>query len=137
MKYIFYSTAVIQIPIFVITTYYIFISLFGLHRRKEKKNIEPIKNFAVIVAAHNEEMVIGNIVDNLNSIDYPKSLYDIFVVADNCSDKTAKLASIHGANVFERFDKTKRGKGYALEWMFDILFKMEKKYDAVVKAGLW
>ena len=64
-------------------------------------------------------------------LDYPKELYDIFVIADNCTDKTAKIAKGYGVNVCERFEKDKRGKGYALEWMFEKLFKMEKKYDAV------
>ena len=70
-------------------------------------------------------------VDSFNQIDYPKALYDVYVIADNCTDSTAKVARRHGANVYERFNKDKRGKGYALEWMFDKLFKMKKKYDAI------
>ncbi|MEW8957100.1 glycosyltransferase family 2 protein, partial [Clostridium sp.] len=70
-------------------------------------------------------------VESLVDLDYPKHLYDIFVIADNCTDKTAKIAREHGAKVFERVNKDKRGKGYALEWMFDKIFKMNKKYDAV------
>jgi Glycosyltransferases, probably involved in cell wall biogenesis len=131
MKLVFYLTAAIQIPTFIMTIYYLFISLFGLYRKKENKNVKPQKEFAVIIAAHNEEMVIGNIIDSLNDLDYPKSMYDVFVIADNCTDKTAKIASIHGAYVFERFNDKKRGKGFALEWMFKKLFGMERKYDAV------
>ncbi|MBP2031576.1 cellulose synthase/poly-beta-1,6-N-acetylglucosamine synthase-like glycosyltransferase [Clostridium algifaecis] len=89
------------------------------------------RSFALIVAAHNEEIVIGDIVESLKSIEYPKELYDIFVVADNCNDKTAEMAKDKGAIVYERFNKDKRGKGYALEWMFSKLFKMNKKYSAV------
>ncbi|KRQ87483.1 Beta-monoglucosyldiacylglycerol synthase [Caloramator mitchellensis] len=130
---IFNATFFFQIAIFLITLYYMIISLFGLYRKKEKiKNIEPEKSFALLVAAHNEEMVIGNIVDSLKKLDYPKELYDIFVIADNCSDNTARIAREHGAEVFERFDANKRGKGFALEWMFNNLFQMDKKYDAVV-----
>lgn len=69
---------------------------------------------------------------SLKRLDYPKELYDIFVIADNCTDKTAEKAREKGALVYERFDKDKRGKGYALEWMFNKLFKMDKKYDAVI-----
>ena len=52
------------------------------------------------------------------------SLYDIFVVADNCTDKTAEVASAAGANVHERFNKEEVGKGYAMGWMFDRVEKM-------------
>lgn len=53
------------------------------------------------------------------------------LLADNCTDDTAKIAKTYGVNVCERFNKDKRGKGYALEWMFAKLFKMEKQYDAI------
>ncbi|MDF2675400.1 MAG: putative glycosyltransferase [Clostridiales bacterium] len=92
---------------------------------------KPEKSFALIVAAHNEEIVIGKILESLKTLDYPKELYDIFVIADNCTDNTAAISRKHDVNVYERFDKNKRGKGYALEWMFDKIFKMDKKYDAV------
>jgi cellulose synthase/poly-beta-1,6-N-acetylglucosamine synthase-like glycosyltransferase len=107
------------------------LSLFGLFRRKEKKNYTPNKKFAMIVAAHNEEVVIANLIESLKHQDYPKELYDIFVIADNCNDSTAEISRKHGAKVFERTNKEKRGKGYALEWMFDKIFKMDKKYDAI------
>jgi cellulose synthase/poly-beta-1,6-N-acetylglucosamine synthase-like glycosyltransferase len=65
-------------------------------------------------------------------LEYPKELYDIFVIADNCSDDTAEIAKQAGAIVCERFSETGKGKGFALEWMFDKLFQMERQYDAVV-----
>ncbi|EDU36293.1 glycosyltransferase, group 2 family protein [Clostridium sporogenes ATCC 15579] len=111
--------------------YYLIISLFGIYRKKNNKNISDKTKFALIVAAHNEELVIGNIIESLKMMDYDKKLYDIFVIADNCTDKTADIAKKKGAIVRERFDKKRRGKGYALEWMFNIIFKMEKKYDAI------
>ncbi|WP_139904439.1 glycosyltransferase family 2 protein [Clostridium thermarum] len=115
-----------------ISAYYIILSFFGLIRLKSKKKFEPQKSFALLVAAHNEEMVIKDIVHSLSNLDYPKDLYDIFVIADNCTDNTAKIARNSGAIVYERTNKEKRGKGYALEWMFDKIFKMDKKYDSVV-----
>lgn len=124
--------AVFTNVVFIISMYYLFLSFFGIIRFKPKTKVEPKKSFALIVAAHNEEMVIQDIVNSLNIVDYPKELYDIFVIADNCNDKTALKARQAGAIVCERFNKEQRGKGYALEWMFDKIFKMEKKYDSVV-----
>ncbi|WP_132549811.1 glycosyltransferase family 2 protein [Pectinatus cerevisiiphilus] len=121
----------IQGLIFLFTVYYFCIGICGLWRRKEKKILTPQKSFAVIVAAHNEKAVISQLIDNLRQLDYPKDLYDIFVIADNCSDNTAQIAKDHGAIVHERTDKEKRGKGFAMEWMFARLFKMQRQYDAV------
>ncbi|MBE6096124.1 MAG: glycosyltransferase [Schwartzia succinivorans] len=121
-----------QVFIFLFTIYYFIIGFCGMWRRKEDKILVPEKTFAVIVAAHNESAVIGQLLDNLHTLDYPKELYDIFVIADNCVDNTAEIARNSGAIVCERFSETGKGKGFALEWMFDRLFKMERKYDAIV-----
>lgn len=113
--------------------YYIFISTFGWFKRKSipAEQYPAINRFAVLIAAHNEELVVGNIIKNFKALNYPKDMYDIFVIADNCDDNTARVALESGASVFERFDKVKKGKGYSLEWMFGKIYKMDKKYDAV------
>lgn len=129
---------IIMIPLQVIiaffTIYYFTVSWFGLFgKKKEVKIYEERKIFAIITCAHNEEAVIANLIDNLKRLNYSDSLYDIFVVADNCSDKTAEVARAAGAEVHERFPAPDdgKGKGFALEWMFQRLYKMERQYDAV------
>ena len=122
----------LQVIILLFTLYYFFIGFCGMWRRKENKILTPKKNFAVIIAAHNESAVIGQLLQNLQSLDYPKTLYDVFVIADNCDDNTAEIARGYGSIVCERTHPTKKSKGFAMEWMFERLFKMEKKYDAVV-----
>ncbi|MGL4851027.1 MAG: glycosyltransferase family 2 protein [Clostridium sp.] len=124
-------TAVFQLLVFFITMYYLILGILGLARKKDVKDYTPRKKFAMIVAAHNEDVVISGIVDSMKKLNYPKDMYEVFVIADNCTDKTAEIARKHGANVYERFNKDKRGKGYALEWMFEKLFDMEKKFDAI------
>ncbi|MDU1314914.1 MAG: glycosyltransferase family 2 protein [Clostridium septicum] len=128
---IFSVTAVFQIFVFVITMYYFILAFMGLRRKDEKKNYKPEKKFAMIVAAHNEEVVIGKLIESMLNQNYPKELIDIFVIADNCTDNTAKIARKYGVNVYERFNDEQRGKGFALEWMFAKIFKMKKKYDAI------
>jgi cellulose synthase/poly-beta-1,6-N-acetylglucosamine synthase-like glycosyltransferase len=125
------SSQILSAFVFIVSMYYLCISFFGLYKKKEVNNVEPKKSFALLVAAHNEEKVIQDIIYSLKRLDYPKELYDIFVIADNCTDKTAAIGRNAGALVYERFSKTKKGKGYALEWMFDKIFKLDKKYDAV------
>lgn len=130
-KIIFATTAIFQLVVFALMMYYFILAFFGFKRKSEKKNYTPTKKFAMIVAAHNEEVVIGKLIESMLNQNYPRELFDIFVIADNCTDNTAKIARKYGVYVYERFNKEQKGKGYALEWMFDKIFKMQKKYDAV------
>ena len=133
-RYLFSSLGIIlQIPTWGIFLYFISISFAGWFRRKEPAvNGFPFtQRFALIVPSHNEENVVGKIVSNLKSMQYPADLYDIFVIADNCTDSTASVARELGAIVMERSDHVKKGKGHSLEWMFNRLFQMETEYDAV------
>lgn len=127
-----YASMVFTDIVYFISMYSLLISFFGIIRKKDNLQVKPKKTFAVIVAAHNEEAVIQDMVLSLKRLNYPKELYDIFVIADNCTDRTAQKAREKGAIVHERFVPEKKGKGYALEWMFSKLFNMKKKYDAVV-----
>lgn len=131
-NFVYTLTAIFQIFVFSITIYYLVLGCFGLFRKKESIDAPPEKKFALLIAAHNEEVVVGSLIESMLKLDYPKELYDIFVIADNCTDKTAEIAKQYeGVNVCERFNDEKRGKGYALEWMFEKLFAMDEKYDAV------
>ena len=84
----------------------------------------------LVIPAHNEEIVIRNLIDSLKKLDYQKELYDIYVIADNCTDKTASIARECGAKVYERYDETKKTKGYALNWFLDKILKQGYDYDA-------
>jgi len=128
-----YTSRVAQIALLVIGLYYLIISMFGWVRRKEPnaEDFKPVNKFAMIIAAHNEETVIAGIVKNLKSLKYPADMYEIFVIADNCSDKTAEIARKNGARVYERFDPEHKGKGFGLEWMFKNLFALDEHYDAI------
>lgn len=130
---ILHTTQLIQILIFVAGCYFFGISIFGWIKKKEKQIIDchPQKSFALVIAAHNEELVIGHVIESLINQNYPKNMYDIFVVADNCTDRTAQLAEQHGAIVFKRFDDEKKGKGFALDWIFGKLYEMDDKYDVI------
>ena len=91
-----------------------------------------VRKFAVVVPAHDEESTIAKTLGSLNSLDYPRGLFDLIVIADNCEDRTAEIARSVGAQVFERRNLRERGKGYALRWCFDLLLSRRAAYDAVV-----
>ena len=101
---------------------YMFISYFS---KKTAPDTDTRHNIAVLICARNEEVVISRLLDSLNAQDYPHGNFRVFVAADNCTDKTADVARAHGATVFERFDKEKVGKGYALGYLIENIRKSE------------
>ena len=96
---------------------YLAIGLFGKKSEPEKKSAE-LKRYAVMISARNEENVIGELVESLKHQSYPEDLYEVYVLADNCTDHTADAARKAGAVVYERFNKEKVGKGYALNELY-------------------
>lgn len=120
-----------QIALFIIGMYYLVVAVFSLTVIKERSAARRKHSFALIVAAHNEERVIGQLVQSLNKLDYPKQLYKVFVVADNCDDETAEEARRVGACVLERFDLEHRGKGYAMEFAFENVFSMDEQFEYI------
>lgn len=93
---------------------------------------EPDCKFLILIPAHNEERLLGATLDSLAQLDYPQGLFSIHVVADNCSDRTAAIATEKGALVHQRFNQELIGKGYALQWLLERLWKDEIAHDAVV-----
>lgn len=87
------------------------------------------RRFRFVVPAHNESAGIGATVKSLLGVDYPRELFEVVVVADNCSDDTADQARAAGASVMVRHDLEKRGKGYALDHAFSAT---PPEVDAVV-----
>lgn len=88
--------------------------------------------FSFVVPAHDEEAAIEDTLLSLRSVDYPSSLFDVFVVADNCSDGTADVAAASGATVYRRDDLSRPGKGHALAWAFERLQADRPADDAFV-----
>ena len=102
--------------------FYIPVSVFGNEptHKPEKKH-----RFAVLISARNEEKVIGELIKSIRSQTYGTKNIRIFVIADNCTDETARVARNFGAMVYKRFNLEKIGKGYALE---ELLRCIQKDY---------
>lgn len=90
-------------------------------------------SYAFVIAAHNEEAVIGNLVSSIFAQEYPRELMDVFVICDACTDNTHAAAEAAGAVVWDRNDLARRGKSWALDYAFDrILNDYGDKYEAFV-----
>ncbi len=128
---------VLQIILLCITgffsSYLLLLSILALKaRRRTKFGVKYQCRFALVTPAHNEESAIVRTLQSFFLIDYPPELRDIIVIADNCTDSTARVAREAGAIVYERENSELRGKGYALRWVFDKFAEEQAGYDAVV-----
>jgi len=112
--------------------YHWLLALGSLRRRDVLLPAMPTHRFAVLIPAHNEEAVIGRTLDRLYNQHYPKHLYDVFVVADHCTDETAAVARQHGATCYERRTGLRGSKGAALAWLIERVFESGIPYDALV-----
>lgn len=125
-----------QVLVWIINLFWLYqfvISITSLIKFKEKPMLTDKKHrFIIALPANNEESVIGNLIKSLKMQDYDKSLFDIYVIADNCTDKTAEVARENGVIVYERFDETKKTKGYALNWFLDKMKDKKEDYDALL-----
>ena len=93
---------------------FVYIPLTWFLRKKSRERKAAVEHsYAVLICARNEERVIGDLLDSIAAQTYDG--VKVFVLADNCTDSTANIASGKGAVVYERHDLTRVGKGFALE----------------------
>ena len=112
---------------------YFFITGFFGFKNINKKLLKKHKSknkFAVLIASRNEEDVIGHLVKSLLNQNYPKDLYDVYVIPNNCTDETEKVAKKAGAKIIKCTVPTK-SKGEVLKFTFEKLSK-SKDIDAYV-----
>lgn len=109
--------------------YFAVAAVVGLKKQKPFAAQKPTTRFAVVVAARNEAAVIGQLVDSLAEQHYPKSLYDVIVAPNNCTDDTRSVALAHGAQIFDPVG-TIRSKGEVLQQVVDTLIA-GGRYDAM------
>lgn len=116
--------------------YQIYLSFFGFRKKtKDYEDHDPQSRFLILVPAHNEERVIGDIIRNLQQMDYPKELYDFYIIADNCTDGTARVAQETGANVIlheKESPDAPTGKPIALKKALEDLENYHEKYDLLM-----
>lgn len=133
--FIFLFSYLVQLLLFILSVYYLIVIISGWlpfsGKNANKNETFRYHRFAVVIPAHNEEKVIRSMVESLHKQQYPKDLFDIFVICDNCTDKTEYEAKKAGTHVLVRQNSTERGKGYALDWAFARLFSLNEQYDAI------
>ena len=115
--------------------YQIVVGFFGFGKaKKDYKDHDPQSRFLVLVPAHNEEKVIGDIIRNLKEMDYPEELVDFYIIADNCTDGTAEKARSLGAKVIETRKESPdapTGKPIALKKALSMI-DYQDRYDLIM-----
>lgn len=136
---IFAVIAVLGFYVTIHTLYYLVISFFGFGKAKrDYELIEDQTKFLILVAAHNEEKVIGSTLANLQKIDYKKDLYDIYVVNDNSTDRTGKICDQYGFKHIDtaekKFPREGVGKPAGLQYALRALGfeKLVDQYDVLM-----
>ena len=105
------------------------LSLAAIAFYRRNKEIDPAsgadasrtRRFMMVIPAHDEEMTITETVRSCLAVNYPGALFEVLVIADNCTDATAARARGAGARVLERFDADKKSKGHAIEYLIENL----------------
>lgn len=117
MSVIKYVSLIVGLIFTVGYFYQIVYAVIGLLKTPKVYEETKKNKFGVLISARNESAVIAQLIESIKKQNYPKELIEVFVVADNCTDQTAKIARNAGAVVYERFNKDYVGKGYALDYL--------------------
>jgi len=125
---------ILQILGLAFTIQIVYILLFFV-KAKTYPKAKTKHKFGIVIPARNEKDVIAQTVKCILKSDYPRDMFDIFVVADNCTDDTAELARKAGAIVYERFDPDPKHHkaGYALKYLFENIMEEHPGYEAFIK----
>jgi len=119
------------VALFYLYHFFVFLLSLGFIRnRRTLKQGDQVHRFAVVIPAHNEQNVIRDSVRSIKNVNYPEKRFDVYVIADNCTDRTADLATSAGAIVLKRFNRSLVGKQHAIKWAFDHINL--DQYEAVV-----
>lgn len=103
-------------PATIACLYYVAFTLAARRTRPHNAAPGPARTFAVLIPAHNEQEALPATLRSVLALDYPPEMVRVYVIADNCTDLTADVATETGVMCLVRDDKARRGKGFALEF---------------------
>ena len=120
-------TAALTFALKLFSLYFIIVALFALKKRTPGEHAAAKTRFACLIPARNEEAVIAALVESLHAQNYPAALFDVYVIPNNCTDRTEELARASGAKILRCFEAV-RCKGDALHEAVQAL--LPRGYDA-------
>lgn len=133
MNYVSIINLIFYIISVLVSIYLFHFALFAIisvFHKKRFPNAEEQCRFGVLVSAKDEENVIPRLINSIRNSDYPQDKLDIFIIAHNCKDRTAEVASSLGANVIVYNNENARTLGLAYQYAFKQI--SVKEYDGFV-----
>jgi cellulose synthase/poly-beta-1,6-N-acetylglucosamine synthase-like glycosyltransferase len=82
----------LSVAVTLLYSYYVYFGIIGFNKHRPSPEARPEKSIAIMLPAYREESVVGETIRNLKELDYPKELYDIYVVIDTPDDMTGPAA---------------------------------------------
>ena len=127
-------TIITQVLFFLFFSLHIVYFIVGILTKPQTfQNQGKFRRYDFLIVARNEAVVIGDLIDSIKAQQYPHELIRIFVLADNCSDKTASIAKAHGAITFVNSMPNTVGKGLALKR----LIQLRNEYPGTESDGVF
>jgi poly-beta-1,6-N-acetyl-D-glucosamine synthase len=112
---IFLAWVFIGLTFYVYVGYPVLISLWSFPGRRKISHGDATPSVSLIIAAYNEEAVIGEKIENSLNLDYPPDRFQIIVVADGSEDRTPEIAKTYSEKgVVVLTSKIRLGKSAAL-----------------------
>lgn len=109
----------------LMTLHFLVFSIIGVFAKKKFPKAKVKHKYGIIIPARNEEPVVGGLIQSVYKNNYPQDKLQVFVIAHNCTDKTAEVARNLGATVYEYNNPDERTMGYAFKYLFE---QIEKDY---------
>ncbi|MBQ7336069.1 MAG: glycosyltransferase family 2 protein [Clostridia bacterium] len=102
-----------------LTFHFVIFAVIGILKKKTFPKAKEQLRYGIIIPARNEERVVANLIESVYKCKYPQDKLHVFVIAHNCTDRTAEIARATGATVYEYNNPQERTMGYAFRYLFD------------------
>lgn len=114
-------TSVLFTLLGLVMAHFVVFAFVGAFFKKSYPKTEKINRYGLIIPARNEEAVIAGLIESIQKSNYPQDQLQTFVIAHNCTDKTAELARSLGATVYEYNNPEENTMGYAFKYLFSCI----------------
>lgn len=98
--------------------HFVFYAIVGAFHKNLFPAQEKKGRYGILISCKDEENVIGRLIKSIREADYPQEKLTIFVIAHNCSDRTAEVAESLGAKVIVDNNKEENTLGQAYHYAF-------------------
>ena len=132
LNIVYWSTTVLFTVLAVLMIHFAVFAIVGIFCKKSFPKTDKVNKYGLIIPARNEESVVAGLIESIKKNNYPQDKLQIFVIAHNCSDNTAKIAREHGATVYEYNNPEENTMGFAFKYLFS---QIEKDYGTANYDG--